>query len=596
MSTFYIESGTGRQVTSTSQFISGHTYTQSGTGTVFQGPKATTTTPKPTTSSSTPAPTPAPAPTTTSVFYIESGTGRQVTDQSQFLSGHTYTQSGTGAVLQGPVAAAPATTAPTTTAPTTGSVFYVESGTGRQVTSTSQFLPGHTYVTSGTGAVLNGPTAPVPTTTAPVTTTQPTQTPTQQAGATAPTSQLPQIAVNLGPGSTGADVSSLQSWLMSMGYSIPSLANGSAKPGIYGPETQAAVTQWQRDQEAKGTLKVPDPSQYGYFGPLSRQAMAAGAGATNEPPLGTTTTEQPGVGTTPATGLGSEIDQTIQALRTAYGLAPADPKKSVVEQAIQDYETIYKSLGLPSIKQSYKDSVDEFTKISEELNDKISDVRDNPWLSQGVADRTAEQLERRYEGRLKIAAAKMQLYDSLTKEATAQANDIISRVHQIQSDNAAIVNDAISIVQKKEDALADLAKAQLEANKVDTEVVEVGGHKKLINSQTGEVIADLGIVPKAASGGSRSSGGGTEAERKASGLSAYKSALVQGAYMGDGTPVLDPNGYITPVAWKAAIADYKGSRADFIKEYGYLLYMENGEPSTAYGLTPTEMKILTGTL
>jgi hypothetical protein len=38
------------------------------------------------------------------VYYIESGTGRQVTDQSQFLAGHSYTQSTTGQQFQGPSA------------------------------------------------------------------------------------------------------------------------------------------------------------------------------------------------------------------------------------------------------------------------------------------------------------------------------------------------------------------------------------------------------------------------------------------------------------------------------------------------------------
>jgi hypothetical protein len=87
--------------------------------------------------------------------------------------------------------------------------------------------------------------------------------------------------------------------------------------------------------------------------------------------------------------------------------------------------------------------------------------------------------------------------------------------------------------------------------------------------------------------------GGTEAERKASTLSSYEAAFVPGAKMADGTPVLDQNGYVTPVAWKAAIADYPGSRSDFIKEFGYLIYLDKGKPASSYGLTATEAKLIT---
>ena len=46
---------------------------------------------------------------------------------------------------------------------------------------------------------------------------------------------------NLTVGSTGADVSALQSWLISKGFSIPSISSGAATPGYFGSQTKAAV-------------------------------------------------------------------------------------------------------------------------------------------------------------------------------------------------------------------------------------------------------------------------------------------------------------------------------------------------------------------
>lgn len=133
---------------------------------------------------------------------------------------------------------------------------------------------------------------------------------------------------------------------------------------------------------------------------------------------------------------------------------------------------------------------------------------------------------------------------------------------------------------------------------IDTQVVEIGGQKLLINSKTGETVKNLG----AATSGSGSSRGGTAAERSANALSSFAGAFVPGATMADGTPTVDPQGYITPKAWKAAIADAPAeglTRKDFITQFGSMIYAPANKDGdikvdSQYGLTPAEMKVITG--
>lgn len=97
---------------------------------------------------------------------------------------------------------------------------------------------------------------------------------TTKLGATGPTTVVgPSVSSNLAPGSYGNDVSELQKWLISQGYNIPSLQNGSAQYGYYGNETKAAVAEWQK---AAG-VPVPSPDQYGYFGPISQNFLNSGS-------------------------------------------------------------------------------------------------------------------------------------------------------------------------------------------------------------------------------------------------------------------------------------------------------------------------------
>lgn len=66
---------------------------------------------------------------------------------------------------------------------------------------------------------------------------------------------------NLSVGATGADVSALQSWLISKGFAIPSISSGAAMPGYFGQQTKSAVVAYQASVGLPAT---------GFVGPLTR--------------------------------------------------------------------------------------------------------------------------------------------------------------------------------------------------------------------------------------------------------------------------------------------------------------------------------------
>lgn len=86
----------------------------------------------------------------------------------------------------------------------------------------------------------------------------------------------------------------------------------------------------------------------------------------------------------------------------------------------------------------------------------------------------------------------------------------------------------------------------------------------------------------------------TASERYDSILGSYTTGFESGSMMPDGvTPITDSNGFVTPAAWKSAIADAKKkgiSRKDFIMQHGDYLYKDN---LSAYGLTPVEQGYIT---
>jgi hypothetical protein len=141
--------------------------------------------------------------------------------------------------------------------------------------------------------------------------------------------QTTQFSANLTVGSTGSDVTALQTWLMAQGFNIPAIASGVASKGYFGAQTAAAVKAYQ------GTVGLPTT---GYFGPLTRAKLNAGGavvgtGTTVMCPVGYVCT--PTVGTTPVvtspTGISTVgIPGTlVYALQSTYNNSSLDKGKSV---------------------------------------------------------------------------------------------------------------------------------------------------------------------------------------------------------------------------------------------------------------------------
>jgi len=112
----------------------------------------------------------------------------------------------------------------------------------------------------------------------------------------------------LSVGSTGADVTALQNFLIANGFSIPSISSGAAQPGYFGSQTQAAVKAYQTQHGIPSTgfvgpLTVASLNKGGtaMTGTTGTVAMACPAGFTCTPVTPVTTTCPTGYTCTSAT-------------------------------------------------------------------------------------------------------------------------------------------------------------------------------------------------------------------------------------------------------------------------------------------------------
>lgn len=159
----------------------------------------------------------------------------------------------------------------------TGSIVPGGSSSPSTVPTTMQTTPATQTVTPAPQQV--SPAAPSPTLTTPqvqpvqqapqpsqqIQVQQPQQQPTQAPYTqNLPPTMIPQS--NLAPGSTGQDVQALQAYLVQQGYLTPEQV--STGPGIYGPQTTAAVAAMQRD------LGINAGTNAGFYGPQTQSALS----------------------------------------------------------------------------------------------------------------------------------------------------------------------------------------------------------------------------------------------------------------------------------------------------------------------------------
>lgn len=187
-------------------------------------------------------------------------------------------------------------------------------------------------------------------------------------------------------------------------------------------------------------------------------------------------------------------------------------------------------------------------------------------------------------------------YKTASRLYTQISSGITSRNNEIDKINTSIQNH----LDKMQTAALDVAKIQISALTGEaTRDATASYHAQqliLSNARLSETERHDAITELHAADGTR-----TAAERSANAVAQFGAAFVPGAKMADGTATVDDNGYITPDAWKAAIADAPAeglTRVDFIKAFGSQIYSDNkkGIDARRYGLSPAEVKIINGAL
>lgn len=227
-------------------------------------------------------------------------------------------------------------------------------------------------------------------------------------GGAAPVSPAAIPATPLQPGAKGDAVKQLQDFLVAAGYmTAQQVATG---PGIYGPQTTAAVAALQK------ALGVDNASGPGFFGPRTIAAVQAALASQGGSSTGNPGSQTPG-GTTPGSTTG----------------APTTPAGSYTEGSNTNLSSLLASVGIQiGAQTSLTDMVKEISKLYgfDEVNGEIkklddtyaedvAKVNDDPWISEGIRVKRIEKLSDKYDMKKKAYTERLALQGDIIGKAVS---------------------------------------------------------------------------------------------------------------------------------------------------------------------------------
>lgn len=166
---------------------------------------------------------------------------------------------------------------------------------------------------------------------------------------------------------------------------------------------------------------------------------------------------------------GSRVLDTMQE----YGATttPDDFLKNPTKSFEQTYMEVLNALGATSIKAEFEKIQKQFGDLNDELNDKIADINEDPWLTEGVRVTRIRKLQERYEGKLGNLENQMKLYDSLYQQSRDEARFVAGQALEQFNKDRTFQQDQLQYLQERADKQAE-AQARLSENMMTPDIKE----------------------------------------------------------------------------------------------------------------------------
>ena len=152
-------------------------------------------------------------------------------------------------------------------------------------------------------------------------------------------------------------------------------------------------------------------------------------------------------------GLGDGLGTDIKSFLTQYGFKTPDPKQSPMTAFADTFQQLYDKMGLTTVKGNYDSLVKEYDTLGQQKLQEIANIKDNPFLSEGLANAKINQLNQNYAAKENALTNKLKLLQGIfeggREDAKFIAQQSLTEANRGAQLNENIILKAIDFVEKQ---------------------------------------------------------------------------------------------------------------------------------------------------
>lgn len=172
-----------------------------------------------------------------------------------------------------------------------------------------------------------------------------------------------------------------------------------------------------------------------------------------------------------------------------YGVTRPDSNINPITAFAITYKNLLTSLGGIDIKSRYDEITKKYAEVQSELNDKIMEVNENPWISEATRSKKVALLQNKYEQKTSDLTRQLTLYENLYDDLRQEAQYVASKALEITHQQAVLDQ------QTKQKALDRVEKAA-EAERKLTKPASSSADLRFTSTQLSKGIFNAGITAK----------------------------------------------------------------------------------------------------
>ena len=150
------------------------------------------------------------------------------------------------------------------------------------------------------------------------------------------------------------------------------------------------------------------------------------------------------------------------------------------------YSQLIQNSGLMDIKSQFENFTTKVEELTNDMNDEIADINDNPWLVEGVRIKRIQRVQEKYEGRINSATASMKYLNGLYSDGLAEARFLTQQTMSIYNDQVdfeqQLYRDALMRAEDRADA-----QTKMEFDLQKAAMTKAGG-KEVEDNQTSQMV------------------------------------------------------------------------------------------------------------